>query len=80
MDVYVFNKVFIAFQLLNLFIWAVVVIGMVACVFTGNTVAYNYDRLGTAFYLAIHRPAWCVGLAWVIFACMKGRGGKYFCF
>lgn len=55
----------------------VVVAGMAACIFCGNNIAYNYDRLSTSFYIAFHRPAWCCGLAWVVYACMKGRGGKY---
>nr|CAB3264544.1 nose resistant to fluoxetine protein 6-like [Phallusia mammillata] len=28
-----------------------------------------------AFYNAMARPMWCVGLAWVVIACSNGRGG-----
>ncbi|XP_071056767.1 nose resistant to fluoxetine protein 6-like isoform X3 [Onthophagus taurus] len=62
---------------LNLFIWACVVVGMIACVFPGNTETYDYNRVTSAFYLAFHRPAWAIGLTWVVFACMKGRGGIF---
>ncbi|KAI4463970.1 o-acyltransferase [Holotrichia oblita] len=63
--------------IINLSIWLVVIVGMVACVFLGNNVTYNYDRLATSFYLTFYRPAWCVGLAWVVIACSKGRGGIF---
>ncbi|KAK9753368.1 Acyltransferase family [Popillia japonica] len=63
--------------LINLGIWLIVIVGMIACVFLGNNVTYNYDRLATSFYLTFYRPAWCVGLAWVVISCSKGRGGIF---
>ncbi|GJQ77358.1 hypothetical protein Trydic_g20767 [Trypoxylus dichotomus] len=63
--------------IINVFIWAVVVSGMVACILTGNHITYNYDRLSTSLYLSLYRPAWCCGLTWIVFACVKGRGGIF---
>ncbi|KRT82710.1 Acyltransferase, partial [Oryctes borbonicus] len=63
--------------IINIFIWAVVVSGMVACILTWTDVTYNYDRLSTSFYLTLYKPAWCCGLAWIVYACMKGRGGIF---
>ena len=29
-----------------------------------------------AFYNAVSRPVWCMGLAWVTIACVSGYGGE----
>ncbi|KAK7792694.1 hypothetical protein R5R35_003693 [Gryllus longicercus] len=36
---------------------------------------YRYDPLEAAFYLALHRPAWALGVASVVYACERGHGG-----
>ena len=43
---------------------------------------YHYVKTGTrmnfdlgAFYMAVSRFAWCVGLGWLTFACVTGNGG-----
>lgn len=41
---------------------------------------YKYDRLDAAFYAGFHKFGWSVGLAWVIWACVNGHGGKTFNF
>jgi len=30
-----------------------------------------------SLYAAVHRTAWSVGVAWVIFACITGNGGRF---
>jgi len=40
----------------------------------------GYVHLSNAvrsFYAAVHRTAWAVGVAWVIFACVTGNGGEF---
>lgn len=37
---------------------------------------YDYTTLEAAFYLSFHRVMWALGLAWVVFACVQGYGGK----
>ncbi|GLH02145.1 Uncharacterized protein GBIM_08182 [Gryllus bimaculatus] len=37
---------------------------------------YRYDPLEAAFYLALHRPAWALGVASVVYACERGHGGS----
>lgn len=63
------------FQATNLGIWLAVLCGMGAIVFTGNDILNNFEVLKNAFYLALHRAAWSVGLCWIIFACLKDYGG-----
>lgn len=38
----------------------------------------TYTSLEAAFYLGFHRLGWSLGLAWIIFACVTGYGGKYY--
>jgi FtsH-binding integral membrane protein len=39
---------------------------------------YKYDRLDAAFYAGLHKFGWSVGIAWIIWACVNGYGGKSF--
>lgn len=34
------------------------------------------DNNTAAFYNAVSRPVWCLGLAWVVLACHNGYGGE----
>ncbi|XP_065346672.1 nose resistant to fluoxetine protein 6-like [Cloeon dipterum] len=36
---------------------------------------FVYDNLDAAFYSALHRLGWSVGLSWVVWACVNGYGG-----
>lgn len=67
------------FQFLNIFGWLVA--ATLACL-----VLYGqYDDLnGTRFtrevgslYITVHRTVWGACVAWVIFACANGYGGRY---
>lgn len=37
-----------------------------------------YDAFEAASYAALHRVGWCLGIAWVIFACVTNNAGKIF--
>ena len=41
----------------------------------GVTHGHNLSPAVNAFYAAVHRNVWAVGLGWVIFACSTGHGG-----
>lgn len=34
-----------------------------------------YSALEAGLYAGLHRTAWAAGVAWVVFACVSGRGG-----
>lgn len=36
----------------------------------------KYTALEASIYLALHRVAWSLGLAWIVFACLHEYGGK----
>jgi len=37
----------------------------------------HLSELVKSLYAAVHRTAWAVGVAWVIFACITGNGGVF---
>lgn len=37
---------------------------------------FEYTTLESAFYVPLHRIGWTLGLAWIVFACYYGYGGK----
>nr|CAD7413714.1 unnamed protein product [Timema poppensis] len=37
---------------------------------------YVYDRLVCSFYFALFRTCWALGVAWIVFACVTGYGGR----
>lgn len=59
----------------NLAIWIVVLVGMGTIVFTGNDILNNFERIKNAAYITLHRPAWSIGICWIVYASVKGRGG-----
>jgi len=38
--------------------------------------SHEYSALGSSLYAGLHRSAWALGVAWIVFACTKGYGGK----
>ena len=36
----------------------------------------RYDATEAALYASLDKVAWCIGLGWVIFACVTQNGGK----
>jgi hypothetical protein len=39
---------------------------------------HQYNAIETALYGALHRPAWAMAVAWVVFACQAGYGGAIY--
>lgn len=37
---------------------------------------FEWTTLQASFFLAFHRLGWGLGLAWIVFACIQGYGGK----
>ena len=38
--------------------------------------SYQYSAVDAAFYSALTRPLWSLAIAWIIFSCASGFGGK----
>ena len=69
------------FQYIALLGWAVAVIIGMSVVYGLWGVANNHPLSPevNALYAGMHRVAWAVAVAWVIFACLTGHGGKTWC-
>lgn len=37
---------------------------------------YEYDVLEASIYAALHRSVWCLGVGWVMLACITNNAGK----
>lgn len=50
---------------------------MLSAIFTHVVFTKNeYNVLRSAIFNPLVRPLWAVAVCWVIFACVKGYGGK----
>ncbi|XP_050306871.1 nose resistant to fluoxetine protein 6-like [Anthonomus grandis grandis] len=58
-------------------LWTITLAGLPACIFVGHDSLYNqtYHPYSNAFWNTFARPAWALGVAWIIFACAIGYGG-----
>ena len=67
----------LSFQLLVLLGWCVAATINLAVLYGLYDVAHGKELTdgANAIYSSLHRVAWAVGLAWVIFACVTGHGG-----
>ena len=66
-------------QLFALFGWAVAAFLNLSVVYGTWWYVHNVQEMEVslaAFYDALCRPIWAVGLAWVVIACVTGYGGK----
>lgn len=50
--------------------------GMLGIVLFQHDVAHNYERIKSSLFITLHRPLWAVGLCWIVWASLKGYGGK----
>lgn len=59
--------------------WVITVASLVACVFGGyKTLPTAHDhQYSKALFNTFARPAWALGISWMIFACSLGYGGKH---
>lgn len=50
---------------------------LITCLFAGHGTLRGPDPalLGNALHLALVRPAWCVAVSWIIYACVSNNGG-----
>ncbi|CAB3360031.1 Hypothetical predicted protein [Cloeon dipterum] len=58
--------------------WALSMAVLYAVVFGSFDIfqyGHEYDPMESAIYGALHRPAWALAVAWIIFACNCGYGG-----
>ncbi|KAK6637531.1 hypothetical protein RUM44_007953 [Polyplax serrata] len=57
--------------------WIIGTFFAISSMFTVSVFYYRpYDPFESAFYAALHRVGWCIGIAWVIFACITHNAGK----
>jgi hypothetical protein len=58
--------------------WALCMAVLYAVVFGAYDLVqfdHGYDPVEATLYGSLHRPAWAIAVAWIIFACHSGYGG-----
>ncbi|KAJ8985399.1 hypothetical protein NQ317_007557 [Molorchus minor] len=61
---------------INLLTWVLTVLGMVAVVFCYQEMKYNdHNYVSRSVFYCLMRPAWCIGLCWIVYSCYHGHGG-----
>jgi hypothetical protein len=60
------------------FLSAALCLSVIWVILIPYSLEYKYERLDAAFYAGFHKLGWSVGIAWVIWACVNGHGGKIY--
>lgn len=56
--------------------WIIGSFSSISAMFSVSVFYYRpYDAFESAAYAALHRVGWCLGVAWVIFACVTNNAG-----
>ncbi|KAJ8948699.1 hypothetical protein NQ314_008363 [Rhamnusium bicolor] len=59
----------------NLIIWIVMLLGMLTIVLCYQEVQMNHGYESQSVFYSLMRPAWCIGLSWIVYSCYHGYGG-----
>ena len=79
------TRIFTLCQALNLILWQASILTGIAVVYgiadlRMNTTLFisGATEVESLFYHCFHKIGWSLALAWVIFSCVNGYGGKFF--
>ncbi|KAJ8948696.1 hypothetical protein NQ314_008360 [Rhamnusium bicolor] len=59
----------------NLITWIIILLGMLATVICYQEVEMNHGYTSLSVFYSLMRPAWCIGLSWIVYSCYHGYGG-----
>ncbi|KAJ8953088.1 hypothetical protein NQ318_013430 [Aromia moschata] len=62
-------------SLANLIIWIVIILGLLAVILCYQEIEMNHGYVDKTIFQSLMRPAWCVGLSWIVYSCYHGYGG-----
>lgn len=70
-------KTFKIVSILNLFVWFIALFGCLAIMLSTYTLNRGeiWSPASAALYAGLHRTAWSLCIAWIIFGCTTGNGG-----
>ncbi|VEN61628.1 unnamed protein product [Callosobruchus maculatus] len=60
---------------INLGIWAAILLGMLATCICYQAVEMQNDYVNKTVFYSLMRPAWCIGLSWILYSSYYGYGG-----
>ncbi|KAJ8985402.1 hypothetical protein NQ317_007560 [Molorchus minor] len=61
--------------LANYLIWIIMILGMLTTVICYQEVEMNHGYESKSIFYSLMRPAWCMGLSWIVYSCYHGYGG-----
>ncbi|KAJ8922576.1 hypothetical protein NQ315_007606 [Exocentrus adspersus] len=59
----------------NLVTWPTILVSMLAIVLGKQAVEMGGDYVTISVFYSLMRPAWCIGLSWIVYSCYHGHGG-----
>nr|CAI5833622.1 unnamed protein product [Callosobruchus analis] len=59
----------------SLVIWAAILLGMLATCICYQAVEMQNDYVNKTVFYSLMRPAWCIGLSWIVYSSYYGYGG-----
>ncbi|KAJ8922562.1 hypothetical protein NQ315_007592 [Exocentrus adspersus] len=62
-------------RVINFITWPIILVSMLAIVLGKQAVDMTSNYVAISVFYSLMRPAWCIGLSWIVYSCHYGHGG-----